>query len=167
MSAHDGNLDPYQCGSCGYMRSSVDGEECAECKLAKAVETPTSSPQPGDIVWGCSQEPETWHTGGATREEAIREGRALYGDDAFYIQWGTYADPVECFPDARDVIERAEEYAADNWGTEDDVFTEIDRDALDAALAAVYRAHVKCSRWQVTNTTPSELIAALTPTEDT
>jgi hypothetical protein len=91
-----------------------------------------------------------------SREEAIEDAREYYsGDGVFTIELGhpRYANVDECIPtDAADLVERMDEYAADNDFPGDDPIFEIDQKDLkqaDAELQELLKAWAK--KWVCSN----------------
>jgi hypothetical protein len=88
-----------------------------------------------------------------SRESAIACGRREFGEDAaFWISRAEYPDPADAFMGATELLERAGEYAADNW--HDDLAEDWPptpgqeaRDELDALLAKWARTHCPVTFW--------------------
>ncbi len=110
-------------------------------------------PKPAEkaAVWGhAAHEDEEGYVGKfATREAVIADGRETYKDAAFYIISGEYPDVADAF-DADDFLERAQLWAFENVGGEEDALEVSDMDAFKTALAQLVREHVTCTRWQST-----------------
>jgi hypothetical protein len=105
------------------------------------------------MPWGYSDSDyaERWNGAGATREDAIAEGREAYPGKGFWIAEGTTPEPGFFFPDADDLIETAGERAADEIGeASEDWPPNVPKDALaelSVFIVAWANKHCPCEFW--------------------
>lgn len=126
--------------------------------LAVAVDALTAQPE-GEAkryrgeVWGYSsnERPESWDGSCKTREEAITEGRANFGDtETFWITSGEWCDVADFF-EADDAIERAQELAHDNACEDAEIdVREGGKEALGALLTGWANRYAVLRAWTQT-----------------
>ena len=110
----------------------------------------TSAPPRRGAVWGHSTHPraEMFEGAYATREEAIADGRAIYGEGfAFYVMAGHWIDPLEFFCASR-IVDAATELLYDNAPDEADF--EMPRESLGEldAFLRDWCARISIDKWQ-------------------
>jgi len=111
--------------------------------------------------WGhsTSHEPETWSGSFKTREEAIADGKDLYGE-SFYVKSGCVIDAYQAMPKADELMDRMGEYAYDNWVVPDgfpDVSAEAQNE-LNALLRAWCDKHLgDVEHWMCDGTKPERV----------
>lgn len=73
----------------------------------------------GEVRWGYAleREPKKWTGDFATRDEAVEEGRRVYGPmTPFFVIWGTRPHPTTFFTSAQLELEKVAECADDEVG---------------------------------------------------
>jgi len=103
-------------------------------------------------VWGYARCEDAERFTGAyeSREEAIEEGRAYYGDEPFWILKGLYPAPTNFLPDPDWILERMAEAAASEADEAAAEFSDVTKEAkmeLKALLSAWAEKHVKARFW--------------------
>lgn len=103
-------------------------------------------------LWGHREERRKNYTGAfKTREEAIADGRATYGEgETFWIASGMPPTPESLVPDADEIVERISEQAYDVASEAAEEFPQLSDEAkaeLDELLEGWAKKHLDVNFW--------------------
>jgi hypothetical protein len=99
---------------------------------------------------GPSEHTEHWFGAFSSREAAVEDVRAEYGDQAFWVTRGTCSPAAKYLPRPEHILEQMAEAAGEDAGEAADEFPEVSpagRLALRDALEQWARQHVAVRFW--------------------